>query len=438
MVKAKHEEKFITVGSILDSEHDAHDVWIRGWIYRTRTQGGVSFILIRDKTSVIQCAVKKNIVGEEKFKDASKALIESAIEIKGKVVKDPRAPDGYELQASDVKVTHFAEPFPIGKDQSVEFLLDVRHLWLRSRFLTAAMIVKGTVLRATREWFNDYGYAEVTPPIIVSGACEGGSTLFKFDYFGRPAYLSQSAQLYLEAMIFSLEKVYSITPSFRAEKSRTIRHLAEYWHIEPEMAYYDLKDTMKAEEELISHICQTVAKENKKELKIFERKPEDLMKIKPPFERITYTEAVEELQKNGVKIEWGEDFGTEHERVLTEKRTSPLFVTHYPKDIKAFYVKEDPKDSKMALNNDCLAPEGYGEIISGSEREDDADKLIKRLKDEGVDLKSYQWYIDLRRFGSVPHSGFGMGLERLLRWMLKMDHIRDTIPFPRTINRAYP
>lgn len=429
---------YIDIEKLLDEKMTEQTALIRGWVYRKRESGGMVFLIIRDATDIIQVAVKKDKVNEKDFTDATKALIESAVEVKGIVKQDKRAINGFELQGSEFKLNHSAQAFPISKDNSPEFLLDIRHLWVRSREITATMKVKATLLEAVREYFKECGYIETTPPIIVSGAVEGGSTLFEMNYFGKKCFLSQSAQLYLEALIFSLGKVYSITPSFRAEKSRTLRHLAEYWHVEAEAAHVDLNGMITIEEGLIEHMCQKVAEDRKKELKFLGRDPIEMKNIKAPFDKIKYDEAIEIIQKVNKEIKWGDDLGTEDERILTMERKTPVFVTHYPKEIKAFYMKEDPENKKVVKCNDCLAPEGYGEVIGGSQREDDVNKLIERLKSENVDLSAYEWYLDLRRYGSVPHSGFGLGMERIVRWVCKLEHIRDTIPFPRVMNRSYP
>ncbi len=430
--------EFTPIASVLKESAEGKPARVRGWVYRTRSSGGLAFVVVRDSSGVIQCAVKKQNVSAEEFAGAEKALIESAVEVEGTVKKDPRAPGGFELQASQFKVVHFADVFPISKDQSTEFLLDIRHLWIRSREITSVMKVKAAVLKATRDYFDKKGYFETTPPIIVSGACEGGSTLFEFNYFGKKAFLSQSAQLYLEALIFSLEKVYAITPSFRAEKSRTVRHLAEYWHIEGEEAHMDFEALLKFEEGLITHVCHTVAKQCPEELKLLGRDPAELLAVQTPFKRLTYAQALEELQKKGVELKFGHDFGAEDEKVLTQHEKQPIFVTRFPKKIKAFYMKVDPENPDLVLGGDCLAPEGYGEIIGGSERETDNAEIIRRIEEQGGKPDDYAWYLDLRKFGSVPHSGFGLGTERLVRWICKLEHIRDAIPFPRVINRSYP
>ncbi len=432
------EQGFADIDGLFKEGMEGKAVSIRGWVHRKRTSGGMLFLIVRDSTDIIQVAVKKDKVDGKEFTAAEKALIESAVEVKGIIKKDARAVNGFEMQATEFHVSHSAQAFPIAKDNSPEFLLDIRHLWVRSREITATMKVKATLLEGVREYFKQEGYYETTPPIIVSGAVEGGSTLFEMDYFGKKAYLSQSAQLYLEALIFSLGKVYAITPSFRAEKSRTLRHLAEYWHVEAEAAHADLDEMLRIEEGLISHICQKAARENAKELKFLGREPSELKKIEPPFDRLKYDEAIGIIQKKNPVIKWGDDLGTEDERILTAERKTPVFITHYPKHIKAFYMKEDPENPKVVKCNDCLAPEGFGEVIGGSQREDDVEKLIARLKEENTDLDAYEWYLDLRRYGSVPHSGFGLGMERIVRWVCKLEHIRDAIPFPRVMNRSYP
>jgi len=411
---------------------------VRGWVYRRRQSGGLIFLVLRDRTEIMQVSVKKDKVSERSWQAAEKADIESSVILQGVVREDKRAPGGFELAATDVTLIHSAEPFPITEYQSPEFLLDKRHLWIRSRQQTHVMKIKSTILDAVREYFKQEGFYEVTPPILTSSGCEGGSTLFELNYFGQKAYLSQSAQLYLEAIIFALEKVYAITPSFRAEKSRTTKHLTEYWHVEPEMAYWTNEDTMKFEEKFISHICQRVAHENAKDLQQLGRDPKDLLKIKPPFPRITYKEAIERLNKKGFHLDWGDDFGTNEEKALTEEETKPLFITHFPGKVKAFYMKVNPEDPETVLCHDLQAPQGFGELIGGSQREDSDEILVSKLKSQGLNPKDYDWYLDLRKYGSVPHSGFGMGMERLTKWICKLEHIRDATPFPRVINRVYP
>ncbi|MBI4451040.1 asparagine--tRNA ligase [Candidatus Woesearchaeota archaeon] len=427
---------FITIQQAID--RGTGKAAIRGWVYRERKSNARAFIVMRDGTNIIQCVIEKANVTPEVWAGAEKVLIESAAMVEGEIFKDDRAPTGFELRVSSFKLVHLAERFPITKDQSTEFLLDQRHLWLRSRELTAVWKVKQAVLEACREFHKQLGYVEVTPPIITGSACEGGSTLFELKYFDEKAYLSQSAQLYLEAMIFSLEKVWALTPSFRAEPSKTNRHLTEYWHLEMEAAWMDFEGLLSFEEGLVSHICQYVAGHCTAELKILGRNPTDLENITPPFPRITYDEALEILKKDGMEVPWGKDLRTNEEEQLMKHYDKPLLVTRYPKAIKAFYMKDDPKRDDVALCCDVLAPEGYGEIIGSSERETDIEVIRKKLAAAGEKEENYAWYLDLRRFGSVQHSGFGLGIERVVRWLCKLESIRDAIPFPRTIKRKYP
>ncbi|ASJ01028.1 asparagine--tRNA ligase [Thermococcus gorgonarius] len=419
-------------------ELEGKRVKLAGWVYRKREVGKKVFIVLRDSSGIVQVVFSKDL-SEEAYREAKKLGIESSVIIEGTVKADPRAPTGAEVQADKLEVIQNVEFFPITKDASQEFLLDVRHLHLRSPKVAVIMKVKATLMQAAREWLLQDGWYEVFPPILVTGAVEGGATLFKLKYFDKTAYLSQSAQLYLEAAIFGLEKVWSLTPSFRAEKSRTRRHLTEFWHLELEAAWMDLWDIMKVEEELVSYMVQRTLELRRSEIELYRK--DDIKTLKntvPPFPRISYDEAIEVLQSKGVNIEWGDDMGADEERVLTEEFESPFFVYGYPKHIKAFYMKEDPSDPRKVLAADMLAPEGYGEIIGGSQREDDYDKLVQRILEEGMKPEDYQWYLDLRKYGSVPHSGFGLGLERLVAWVLKLDHVRWATLFPRTPSRLYP
>ncbi len=413
-------------------------VHLRGWVYRERKSNAFAFVVLRDRTNIIQCVIKKDKVSPKIWEQAESVLIESAVELSGTLKEDKRAPTGFEVEVDDFKLIHKAERFPITKDQSTEDLLDKRHLWIRSRELTAVWKVKAQVLKACRDYFDSSGYFETTPPIITGSSCEGGSTLFHVDYFGEDVFLSQSAQLYLEAMIFSLEKVWALTPSFRAEPSKTNRHLTEYWHLEGETAWQDFEGLVKLEQGLIEAICQHVAKHCREELKLLGRDYKDLEKMKGPFPRITYSEAIEMLHKDGIEIPWGKDLRTIEEEALMKHYDKPLWVTGYPKEVKAFYMKDDPDDPRVVKCCDVLAPEGFGEIIGSSERETDVNILIDKLKKAGEKVEHYDWYLDLRRFGSVPHSGFGLGIERVVRWVCKLESIRDAIPFPRTIKRSTP
>jgi asparaginyl-tRNA synthetase len=412
---------------------------IRGWIHRTRSSGKLSFVVIRDSTDIIQVTVRKGNVPDEDFEAAKNALVESSVMIKGKVKKDERAPGGYELQASSFKVFHYSEVYPITKDQSDEFLLDQRHLWLRSTEMQATLRIRSAVFNALRTWFYGHGFNEVQSPTFVSGACEGGSTLFEVPFFKeRKVYLSQSWQLYAEAMVMSLDKIFTIAPSFRAEKSRTRRHLAEFWHCEAEVAWIGNDEMMALEEDLIPFVVQSIIKNNRRDLEKLNRDISKLEKCQKPFERIRYEKAEELLATKGVAPATPGDLGYEEEKVLTEFFDRPFFVTHFPKKAKAFYHRPDPTNPNVVLCHDLLAPEGYGEIIGGGERIYDKEQLLARMKEEGLDTEPYNWYIDLRRFGTVPHSGFGCGVDRLVTWITGQSHIKYVIPFPRMMRRVYP
>lgn len=436
--KVSSESGMLSVKQALSKDQVGKIVQVRGWIYRTRSSGGIVFAVLRDVSGIIQTTVKKGAVSEKEFDDAQKAGIESSVMIEGEVAEDKRAPGGYEIRATKFQVYGFSEGFPITEYQSTELLLDLRHLWIRSREQTAVAKVKASLLRGAREWFHDNEYVEVTPPIITGVAAEESTTLFQVKYFDRIAYLSQSAQFYLESLIYSLDKVYSLTPSFRAEKSRTPRHLAEYWHLEMEAAWLENEDNMKVQEQLITSMLHNAVKECPEELTFMKRDPATLQRIEPPFERMSYEEAMETLQKKGLDVSWGSDLGAIEERALTQDRLVPMFVVNYPKELKPFYMKENPEDTRTYKNSDLLAPEGYGEIVGGSERETDNELMLERLREKGESIENYKWYLDLRKYGSVPHSGFGLGLERIVTWVCKLDHIRDSIPYPRTVARVYP
>jgi asparaginyl-tRNA synthetase len=413
-------------------------VRLRGWIHRKFHVGGKIFIRIRDSSGIIQCVIDKSRVKNRVFKEFDKAKRESSVWVEGIVKEDTRAPCGREVVVEDGGIVGYSDDFPIKGGEGIEFLLDNRHLWLRSTRLTNIMKVKHTVLDAIREYHRTNGWWEVTPPILTGSAVEGGATLFSLDYFGQKAYLSQSAQLYLEVLIYSLEKVWAITPSFRAEKSRTRRHLAEYTHFEVEAAWMDMEDMMVEAEKAVSYVVERVLQENERELKALNRDLKPLERVKPPFPRITYSEAVDILNEMGKPVEWGEDFGADEESLLTSRFEKPFFITHFPKKIKAFYMKLDEKNPSLVKGFDLLAPEGYGEIIGGSQREDNYDKLYNRILEEGYDPNDYKWYLDLRKYGTVPHSGYGLGIERLVMWLTGIDHIRDATPFPRFRERLKP
>ncbi|MEM5829740.1 MAG: asparagine--tRNA ligase [Candidatus Aenigmatarchaeota archaeon] len=416
------------------------EVEIKGWVHNKRSSGGILFLIVRDGTGFIQCTLRKDQISEKTFEEIEKLPLESAIEIFGKAKKDERAPYGYEIVIEKINViSKPIEKFPIGKKyHGPEFLLDNRHLWIRSKKMNRIMKVRAKVLEAAREWFKEHGYLEVQVPTIVGAACEGGSTLFEIKYFDTKAYLTQSWQLYGEAMIFGCGRCYTIAPSFRAEKSKTRRHLTEFWHLEAEMPFCGFEELMKIEEELVTYILQKVARECEVELKELGRNPEDLLKMKPPFPRIRYEEAIKILKEKGVKIEYGDDLGADEERILALQFQTPFFVTHFPKGIKAFYHKPDPQNPDVTLSVDMLAPEGYGEIIGSGERIESFEELMKRIEEEKLDISAYKWYLDLRKYGSVQHSGFGLGIERIVMWICKLKHIRDATAFPRLINRIYP
>ncbi|MEM0372270.1 MAG: asparagine--tRNA ligase [archaeon] len=409
-------------------------VSIRGWVYRQRSGKDAAFVVMRDSSGIIQCTFKKD---SSDFKTASSVMIESSAEITGVVAKDERAPGGYEIKGESIRVIQMAERFPITKDQSDEFLLDVRHLWVRSRKMTHIWKIRSRVFRAIHEYFDSHGYYETHAPFVTKTS-ESGLEMFQVDYFGKPMRLAQTWQFYAEAMIFSLEKIYTVAPSFRAEKSKTSRHLTEYWHTEMEAAWMDLDGLASVCEELISFICQKVAEDCAAELRELGRDPEKLKKIKPPFPRITYTEALKLLEKDGMKVKWGKDLRTPEEKQLMTHYDKPLIVTHYPKEVMAFYKPRDPKDPRTARCLDVLVPETGFEVIGGSERDLDIEEMKKALEEKGEDAKDYEWYFDTRRYGSIPHAGFGMGTDRVVQWICGLESIKDAIPFPRTMERYYP
>jgi len=431
---------WVKISDIQNGKKIDEKVQIRGWIYRTRSSGNIVFTVIRDSSGILQATVKKGNLSDNEFEDAKKALIESSLEITGNVKKDERAPGGYELKVTGFKVLNFAEPFPITKDQSPEFLLDNRHLWIRSQKLTAILKIRSTIIGAIHKFFRDRGYYEFDAPVLQPNQCEGGSTLFEVKYYEDKTYLSQSWQLYAEAGIFALEKIYNMGPTFRAERSKTSRHLSEFWMAEMEAAWMELDEITEVAKDEIHFIIQEVLKNNLKELELLNR---DIKKLehmsKAEYPTITYTEALNILkEKEGMDVEWGKDLRTTEENNLMNHFKTPVVVTNYPIEIMAFYKPRDKKDNKTALCFDMIAPEGYGEIIGGSQRSIDIKDMIKRLKDMGEKTDNYEWYLDLRRYGSVPHSGYGVGVERVVAWICGIDNIKDAIPFPRTILRFRP
>lgn len=411
-------------------------VKVRGWAYRRRDLGDKAFIVVRDSTGIIQAVFTPD---SPSHPDARKVTVESSLVVEGTLKDDPRAPGGKEIQGKKLEIVHLAENFPIRRDASREFLLEVRHLAVRSRKMTSVLKIRNTVFEALHEWFRANGYYEVQGPMFVSAAVEGGATLFPVKYVdGSTVYLTQSSQFYLEALIFSLEKVYTVAPSFRAEKSRTRRHLTEFWHAEAEVAWTNLEGIMKVEEELIAHIVRRVLEKNAEDLELLGRKTEVLRNVEPPFPRLSYDKAIEILQGKGFKVSWGDDLGADEERALTEEFDRPFFLYGFPVQAKAFYHKNDPSRPEVTLSADLLAPEGYGEIIGGGERIEKLEELVEKIKSFGLNPRDYEWYLDLRRYGSVPHAGFGLGMDRLVTWIAGLEHIVDSLPFPRTVSRTYP
>jgi len=421
------------------ADFHGQEVELSGWLYNKRSSGKLRFLLVRDGTETIQCVVFKNDVSEETFDNADKITQESSCVIRGVVKEDKRSPIGYEIQVNELNIIQFSEEYPISKkEHGTDFLMDNRHLWLRSTRQHAILRIRHEIIRSIREFFDINDFILIDTPIFTPNAAEGTTTLFDTDYFGSKAYLTQSGQLYAEAGALAFGKVYCFGPTFRAEKSKTRRHLTEFWMVEPEVAFNDLNDNMQLAEEFVTHVVQSVLKNREKELKIIERDTTRLINIKPPFPRIHYEEAVDILKKNGIEFEAGNDFGAPDETVISDQFDKPVMVHHYPAAIKAFYMKRDPEDENYALAVDMLAPEGYGEIIGGSQREDDHDKLLSRIQEHKLPEEAFQWYLDLRKYGSVPHSGFGLGIERTVAWLCGIKHVRETIPFPRLMQRIYP
>ena len=415
------------------------EVAVRGWVYNKRSSGKLQFILIRDGTGIIQSVVFKGDVEPATFELADSLTQESSVIATGLVREDKRAPGGYELSVRDLELVHLARDYPIvPKEHGVDFLMSHRHLWLRSSRQRAILRIRSEIIKACRDYLDEQGFVLVDAPILTPAACEGTTTLFETDYFGEKAYLSQSGQLYMEAAAMALGRVYCFGPTFRAEKSKTRRHLMEFWMIEPEMAFADLEEDMRVQEDLVSHVVQRVLSTRKSELETLERDTTALARVKPPFPRISYDQAVEILKKHGSEIEWGSDFGGGDETILAEQFDRPVFVHRYPVQCKAFYMKPDPDRPEVALCADLLAPEGYGEVIGGGQRIDDLELLEERIAEHNLPEEAYGWYLDLRRYGSVPHAGFGMGIERTVAWICGLDHVRETIPFPRMLYRMYP
>ncbi len=436
------------------SQYVGKEVTIKGWLYNIRSSGKLMFPELRDGTGLIQGVVSKKEVSEKVWDDFSKLTQESSVIVKGIVSKHPKKENVYELQISDIDVVQISAPYPITpKEHGIEFLADKRHLWIRSPRQVSILRVRNEIIQSIREYMYNNGFILFDTPIFTPNACEGTSTLFATDYFDLgKAYLSQSGQLYAESGAMALGKVYTLGPTFRAEYSMTRRHITEFWMMEPEMAYFDLNDDMDMIEDFLEYVVQRVIKNKSSELEILQRDITKLEKVKKPFPRITYDEAVEILRKKDIPLirktangeehirpfPWGEDFGAPHEEAIVEDFDKPVMVHRWPAHAKAFYMKRDTENQEVALGVDVLAPEGFGEIIGGSEREDNLDYLLERIKEHKLPMEEFQWYLDLRRYGSVPHSGFGLGIERLVSWICNLEHIREAIPFARRPNRIRP
>jgi len=415
-------------------------ITLKGWVYNFRSSGAIFFLQFRDGSGRVQVVYTKDSVSEEQWNALQELKIESSVIVEGTVKEEPRAPSGYELEGAAVEIVQLApDDYPISKkEHGPDFLLENRHLWLRNEKQWAIQRIRNTIINATYEYLNDSGYIKIDSPIITPAACEGTTELFELDYFDEKAYLTQSGQLYLEAAIMSHGKVFDFGPVFRAEKSKTRRHLTEFWMMDVETAYVEHDENIKIQEELISHIVKKVLETNEAELKLLKRDLDALKKVQAPFERMTHAEAIAMLHELGSDIKENDDLGADDETILTKEFEKPIFIEKYPAEVKAFYMKRDPDDLSRALCADLLAPEGYGEIIGGSQREDDHDVLLARINEHKLPVEDFQWYLDLRKYGSVPHSGFGYGLERIVTWICGIEHVRETIPFPRLINRIRP
>jgi asparaginyl-tRNA synthetase len=429
-----------TIGGI--AAYDGQEVTIRGWLYNLRESGKLLFPIFRDGTGLIQGVMFKKAVPPEMFEALKNLQLESSVLVRGKVRADQRAPGGFELDISGLQVVQAVsqdDPFPITlKEHGVDFLMDHRHLWLRTPRQNAILRVRHEVIRAVRDYLDDHGFVLVDTPIFTPAACEGTTTLFETQYFDQKAYLTQSGQLYNEATCAALGKTYCFGPTFRAEKSKTRRHLTEFWMVEPEMAFAHMDDVMDLSEQFISYIVQRVLERRPAEMKMIERNTAPLERVRPPFPRISYDEAVEILKRKGSEIQWGGDFGNADETLLGEEFDRPVMVHHYPAAIKAFYMQPDPQRPDLALGVDVIAPEGYGEVIGGGERMSDYNLLLQRIREQNLPPQAFAWYLDLRKYGSVPHAGFGMGIERVVAWVCGLEHVRETIAFPRMLYRLYP
>ena len=428
---------FISIGDL--SENVDAPVEIRGWLYNRRVGGKIAFLEIRDGTGIIQAVVSPKEVSESTWERVGEITQESSLMARGIVRSDPRSPGGVELHLRELDIIQMAEEYPLAlKEHGVEFLLNHRHLWLRTPRQVALMRLRDRIMREMEEFLRDDGFVRVDTPILTPNACEGTTNLFETDFFGQAAFLTQSGQLYSEATAAALGKVYCFSPAFRAEKSKTRRHLIEFWMIEPEMAFYDYEDNLRLQERLMEHVVARVLEECAGELETVGRDTSVLEKVKAPFPRISYDEALKFLEERDLPLEWGSDLGAPHETAIAENFDKPVFVEKFPAVCKAFYMEPDPDRPEVVLAADLLAPEGYGEIIGGSQRIADHDLLLRRIREHGLPEEDFAWYLDLRKYGSVPHSGFGLGVERLLAWIAGLEHIRESIPFPRLLNRLSP
>lgn len=433
---------FAKTVDILEGKYeDGKEVQVRGWIYTSRSSGGIQFLELRDGDGVVQCTLNRRSIDDEAFDYIEKLPIETALEFKGKVREDERAPGGWEIRVTNIGEVYEAQrDYPIvKKEQGTEFLMDNRHLYVREPYLQNIFQIRANFMEAAREFFKENDYTETQSPMFMTASVEGGSTLFNVEYFEKEGvYLSQSWQLYAEAMICTLGKIYTIAPSFRAEPHRTRRHLSEFWHLEVEEPWTDLDGIMGVGDRLVSHISNILGQKMADKVKRAGGDPDYLGNLEPPFPKISYDEAVEIVQDAGVEMYWGDDFGWQQEEPLTQEFEKPFWVVGFPSGIKPFYHMPDPERSEVTLSADLLAPDGYGEIIGGGQRVHNYEQLYQRTLDDGLDPSNYEWYMDLRKWGTVPHSGFGLGIERVIMWMLKLEHIRDTIPFPRDMRRVYP
>jgi len=421
------------------SRHAGEQVTVQGWVYNKRSSGKIIFLIIRDGSGLMQAVVAKQDMGEERFAEVKELTQESSVKVTGTVHQEPRSVGGYEMQVTSLEIVSIAEDYPIThKEHGVDFLAEHRHLWIRTPRQAAILRIRSEIEQALRSFLYERDFVLADAPIITPAACEGTTNLFEIDYHGEKGYLSQSGQLYNEANAMALGRVFCFGPTFRAEKSKTRRHLLEFWMIEAEMAYFDLEDNIRMQEEMIYYVIQRVLTKCQNEFKALDRDIEKLAAITLPFPRISYTDAVELLKQAGEQFTWGDDFGAPHETIISSYFNAPVFVHRYPTEIKAFYMKPDPDNPQVVLGADLLAPEGYGEIIGGGQRIDDLALLEARIDEHNLPKTAFEWYLDLRRFGTVPHSGFGLGLERTVAWLCGLDHIRETIPFPRMLHKMYP